>query len=76
MSVKPFQGICVCIKDYSLPMEQPKEGCNRLGSPSDHTGSAGFSYFDPFWAFGSYGFGNIIIIRNYTPQPIAPSGIA
>jgi hypothetical protein len=33
-------------------MEQPKEGCNRLGSPSDRTGSAGFLYNDPMLPFG------------------------
>jgi len=32
-------------------MEQPKEGCNRLGSPSDRTGSAGFLYNEPMLPF-------------------------
>ena len=40
------------MKTYSPPMEQPKEGCNRLGSPSDRTGSAGFLYSDPMLPFG------------------------
>jgi hypothetical protein len=34
-------------------MEQPKEGCNRLGSPSDRTGSAGFLHSDPMLPFGN-----------------------
>ena len=37
-------------------MEQPKEGCNRLGSPSDRTGSAGFLYGDPMLPFGKQKF--------------------